>query len=501
MALSHKVPPPAVARTLARMVRRSRGRVVAGLLSTLLPGAGQLYAGARRPGLVLVAVSAALLVAAVGLLVVRPFELEAVVDERAIVAFVAVDAAVLAFRLFAVVDAWRRGPGAVTRFAVVALAVLTALTAVPHVAAGYVTVRGYGVLDSVFADEEPRDVLPARGPFVLVPEQPSRAYPTRLWPGGLDPSGDPPPRLRLRPRPLASAPVEPGGDPWVTLVLLGSDAGPGNWGERTDTIIVVAIQRRTGRAAAFGIPRNLVEVPFGGEAARELPRFREPLNGLYAFARTRPRLFPGGRDPGGTALKQTISLLLGLRIDYFALVDLAGFADMVDALGGVDIRVKERIVDKVTRPAWGEPKPSIDVFPGRTYHFFGREALAYVRSRKASNDYMRMARQRCFLSALARQVDARRVLRNFGALAGTIERSVRTDIPLDRVPDLLRLARGIEPRLTSTETFGIAFFARRRASDRFPIPDVEKIRARVRQAILDPGALARGRLTSVRQSC
>ena len=56
----------------------------------------------------------------------------------------------------------------------------------------------------------------------------------------------------------------------------------------------------------------------------------------------------------------------------------------MDALGGVDIHVKERLVDEVTRPAWGEPKPKIDVLPGRTYHFFGREALAYVRSRKAS---------------------------------------------------------------------------------------------------------------------
>jgi LCP family protein required for cell wall assembly len=234
------------------------------------------------------------------------------------------------------------------------------------------------------------------------------------------------------------------------------------------------------------VPRNLVEVPLGGAAAGETTRFHEPLNALYSFGRARPELFPGGNDPGATALKQTISRLLGLRVDYYALVDLVGFADMVDALGGVDVAVKERLVDSVTRPAWGEPKPTIDVFPGRTYHFFGREALAYVRSRKASNDYTRMTRQRCFLTAMAHQVNVVRVLRNFGSLADTVEASVRTDIPLSRLPDLLRIARGIDPQLTLTETFGFDYIARRRASDRFPIPDIPRIRATVRDAILTP---------------
>jgi LCP family protein required for cell wall assembly len=216
------------------------------------------------------------------------------------------------------------------------------------------------------------------------------------------------------------------------------------------------------------------------------------VNALYSFGRSRPELFPGGDDPGGTAAKQTLSRLLGIRIDYFALVDLLGFADLVDALGGVDIHVKERIVDEVTRPAWGEPKPTIDVVPGRMYHFFGREALAYVRSRKASSDYTRMTRQRCFLTAMARQVDAVSVLRNFGALADTVEASVRTDIPLARLPDLLRLARGVDPGQTLTETFDVDYIARRRKSDRFPVPNLPRIRATVRETILTP---ARSRAT------
>jgi polyisoprenyl-teichoic acid--peptidoglycan teichoic acid transferase len=469
------------------MTHGSRGRVVAGFLSMLVPGAGQLYVGARRRGLVLLAISAALAVGLLALLVARPLGSAASLVGRPLLAAVLLgNVALLTFRLFAIVDAWNWGRGAASGLAVLALGAFAALAAAPHVAAGYVAVRGYGVLESVFADEEPRDVLRSDGLFLAPTPQVTVTAPRSA-----------PPRRPARRVTPALPPIEPleasrrvlVGEaqsfehPWVTLLLLGSDAGPGQWGTRTDTMIVVALQRGTGRAAAFGVPRNLVEVPLVG-AAGAPPRFRQPLNALYAFARSRPELFPGGPDPGATALKQALSRLLGIRIDYYALVDLDGFADIVDALGGVRIHVKERLVDEVTRPAWGETKPRIDVYPGRTYHFYGRTALAYVRSRKASNDYTRMARQRCFLSAFAQQLDVVRILQRFRSLAGTVEDSVRTDVPLARAPDLIQLAGAIDPRQTHTATFGVEYIARRRASDRYPVPNVARIRATVRDVIL-----------------
>ena len=278
--------------------------------------------------------------------------------------------------------------------------------------------------------------------------------------------------------------------PWTTILLLGTDEGPGNVGARTDTIIVVAAQHGTGRAAAFGVPRNLAQVPLGPD---EKP-FAEPLNALYGAR--------GGGNAGATALKQATSQLLGLRVDYYALVNLLGFADLVDALGGVEIDVKERLVDEVTRPAWGERKPRIDVVPGRTYRFYGREALAYVRSRKTSNDYTRMARQRCFLSAMADQLDPVRVLRNFGSLAKTIETNVHTDIPLNRLPSLVRLVSAVDREKTLTVTFGLDYFFGRRVKDRHPVPNVSRIQATVRNAILNPGLLRKtGKAQTTRESC
>jgi LCP family protein required for cell wall assembly len=465
------------------MLAPASRRFAAGVLSMLVPGTGQLYLGAKRRGLVLLGVTAVFLVF---LLIVADRAQLASIDRRLVAAVLAVDVALLGLRLFAVVDASRGGWA-------VGLAVLVALTAAPHVAAAWITVRSYDVLESVFADEEPCGTACDRGTVLLshvvvplpawVPKDAWEwALVERLGPGEVAP-------LEADARVLADAkPAET--KPWTTILLLGTDEGPGNWGARTDTIILAAIQHGTGRAAAFGIPRNLAQVPLGVGAKA----FKEPLNALYGRS--------GGGEEGTTALKQAVSSLLGIRVDYYAMVNLLGFADVVDALGGVEIAVKERLVDEVTRPAWGEPKPSIDVVPGRTYRFYGREALAYVRSRKASSDYTRMARQRCFLSALADQLDPVRVLRHFGSLAKTIETNVHTDIPLNRLPSLVRLVSSVDPQETLTVTFGFDYFFGRQKNGNYPVPKLGPIQTTVRQTILTPELLKKtGRAKTTRQSC
>jgi LCP family protein required for cell wall assembly len=474
-------------------------RVLAGALSAVVPGAGQVFAGAYRRGAILLALACAATVALAGALAIsEPLELAEVVLRRDVVlALLAANVAVLAVRSFAVVDAWRlggRARAAAGPVAVAGLVVVLGITVLPHAAVAYYGVRGYDALAAVFADDEPRDVLPSHGIFLI-----DQVGATQL-------RADPPTVGSARPQPIHPTPFQgqirrlrptaPGGlvataeparatgqRPWVTLLLIGSDAGPERTGNRTDTMIVVALERGTGRAAALGVPRNLVRVPLTGVARKTVKRFPFPLNALYDWANAHPSLFPGGSDAGATALKQTVSNLLGIRIDYYAMVNLDGFVDMVDALGGVTILVKERLVDSLTRPAWGETKPRIDVVPGRTYHFSGRTALAYVRSRKTSSDYTRMARQRCFLSAVARQLDVETVLRHFGRLASIAKESVRTDIPLDRIPDLAQLAASVDPALTVTETFGLRYLRARR-SDGYPLPAVNRMRAAVRDLIL-----------------
>ena len=125
-----------------------------------------------------------------------------------------------------------------------------------------------------------------------------------------------------------------------------------------------------------------------------------------------------------------------------------------------------------------------------------------MRSRKDSNDYTRMARQRCFLSAMADQLNPLRVLRSFGALARTVEANVRTDVPLDRLPALIRLVSGIDQNETLTETFGLEYIARRRKTDNLPVPNIALLRLTVREAILHPEQTrASGRIATARETC
>ena len=128
--------------------------------------------------------------------------------------------------MFAVVDAGRSA-------APLFVAALVVLTVAPHAAAGYLAVRSYTVLDRVFANEEPRDVLPSHGLFLERSRR--RPSPSRRLPLGRP--------LVASPQVLtAAAPVE---RPWTTILLLGTDEGPGNWGARTDTIILVALEHGT----------------------------------------------------------------------------------------------------------------------------------------------------------------------------------------------------------------------------------------------------------------
>ena len=119
--------------------------LTAGFLSMLVPGAGQLYRGAHRRGLVLLSLTAGLLL---GVLALATWGSLDTIDRRLVALLLGLNLALLALRLFAVVDASRGGWA-------VGVTALVALTAAPHLAAGYVTVRGYHTLETVFADKEP----------------------------------------------------------------------------------------------------------------------------------------------------------------------------------------------------------------------------------------------------------------------------------------------------------------------------------------------------------
>lgn len=224
------------------------------------------------------------------------------------------------------------------------------------------------------------------------------------------------------------------------ILLLGGDAGPRRVGVRPDSITVASIDEETGRAVLFGLPRNLADVPFpdGSVMDEQFPDGFDCegcyLNGVNTWANDHPDLFPQDETPGITATTQAVEEVTGLPINYYALIDLKGFQDLVDAVGGVTVKVAERI------PIGGVGGPiSGWIEPGRR-HLDGFETLWYARSRATSDDYSRMARQKCVMNAMLHQLDPSRVLTNFGAIAEAGAQIISTSIPASELDTFVNLS-------------------------------------------------------------
>lgn len=227
----------------------------------------------------------------------------------------------------------------------------------------------------------------------------------------------------------------------LTVALLGSDGGFDRSGVRTDTIIVLSIDVATGDAAVFNIPRNWKHLTFpaGTLASERWPDgYPGIANAVYSLGLIFPEVFPDVDDTAGHAIKLALAQLTGLDIQYYVLMDMMGFVDIIDLFGGVHVHVTEYINDRIKPIVSGEPSIDIVVKPG-DYHFDGLTALGYVRARTQTSDYHRMTRQRCVVGALIDQVTPISVLINYRSLTDIISAHVITDIPLDRLDELIAI--------------------------------------------------------------
>ena len=227
----------------------------------------------------------------------------------------------------------------------------------------------------------------------------------------------------------------------VTNVLLfGGDAGPGRWGMRTDTMILVSIHDASGRTALVSIPRNLsrLQFPPGTPLAAEFPDgFDDLANAVFTYVNSREELIQSygasGLQPEAVALADAIGYSLDVEIDDFALVNMSGFSDVIDAIGGVTIELSQSV--PLPPDHEGRPLPP-SIGPG-VVEMDGPIAIAYARSREADSDYERMGRQRQLLAALGSQVSATEALSAFGAVTGVLDDSMRTSLSSGEFADLL----------------------------------------------------------------
>lgn len=233
------------------------------------------------------------------------------------------------------------------------------------------------------------------------------------------------------------------------IMLLGADAGSDRFGIRPDSISVISIDAATGAAVNIGIPRNLQHVGFSkGSPMNEIyPNgwncgLECLINAIYKdvednHADAYPDAVAKGSTPGTEATRDAVEFVTGLEIQSYVLVDMASFKELIDALGGIDINVKERL------PIGGQLDDLSDVkgwIEAGQQHMDGYTALWYARSRHSTSDYDRMRRQHEVEQAVLSQVDPATILTRFQAIASAGQKMVRTDIPSAMLSQYVELA-------------------------------------------------------------
>ncbi|MFI5689230.1 LCP family protein [Streptomyces sp. NPDC051636] len=270
------------------------------------------------------------------------------------------------------------------------------------------------------------------------------------------------------------------------ILLIGSDtrSGHGNdeygrdlGSERSDTTILLHLAADRRSATAVSLPRDLmVDIP----SCRRADGSRsEPMFAMFNYA------FQMG---GSACTIRTVEKLTDIRIDHHVVVDFRGFKEMVDAVDGVEVCLKEPIDDKAARLRLPAGRVTLD----------GEQALGYVRVRKSlgdGSDTDRMERQQRFLGALVNKVRSDDVLLNPVKLYPVLDAAtsaLTTDPELASLRGLYQLVRGLRDIPTEHVRFltvpreSYVYNANR---DQLVEPDAEKLFGRLRAD--QPVAVAR----------
>lgn len=260
------------------------------------------------------------------------------------------------------------------------------------------------------------------------------------------------------------------------VLLLGGDSGAARWGMRPDSLTLASIDEETGQTTLFGLPRNMQNFPFpegsvmGGQFPDGFDCDDCYLNSLATWARDNEDLFTEYDDPGIQATVEGVEGITGLEVNYFAMVNLAGFRRMVDALGGVELDVRDRI------PIGGIGAPVTGYIEAGRRTLDGFETLWFARSRVAADDYSRMARQKCVMNAMLDQLSPAKVLRKFEAITSASSDLITTDLPASELDTFAQLA--LRARTQPMRT--VSFVPPKVNTS---APDVEAIHADVRSAL------------------
>jgi len=448
---------------------------VAAVLSFLLPGAGQAWLGAGRRALVFVTPVVLLLVAGGLVLATQGTArtLGLALQPSFLAGFVGGNLLLAGWRIVATIDAYRLartrwpadGNQTLRWVSVAALTLLLLVTVGTHAGLGYVGYQTYRAVTTVFATPSP-EPSPTPAPT------PSGPSPT--------------------PRPLWSATPAPtpipeiwSSDGRLDILLMGVDEGIGRFSLRPDAMILLSVDVATGRAALFGIPRYLDNVPLPPKSVNAFPCgcFPGHLNALFRYAEDNPVWFRGAdRERGLLATQEAVGAMVGLHLDGRLVVNFIGFIHLVDALGGITVNVPDPLYDPRLPDPYTGGHVAISFSPGVQW-MDGFTALAYARTRHQDSDYDRLWRQEWVLLALRRQMNPCTLIPRIPELLQIAGDSVSTNLPVDQLPDLLALLARVDasqvaryqfwpPDITNDLTPDMIALMRSMVRDPFPAPDL-----------------------------
>ena len=233
------------------------------------------------------------------------------------------------------------------------------------------------------------------------------------------------------------------------ILLMGTDSGEDRSGRRPDSMTVLSVDADSGRTVTVSLPRNLQNAPFPSDSplADVYPEGFNCgdeciLNALYTdVTNNHAELYPDAADPGAEAMKDAASGVLGIEVQAYAIVEMNGFEQLVDALGGITIDVGGRVpIGGGTDLVTGLPNEIFGYIEPGVQRLDGYHALWYARSREGATDYDRQARQRCVQAAMLKQLNPVNVLTRFEDLANSGTQVVETDIPQSQIGSFVDVA-------------------------------------------------------------
>ena len=219
----------------------------------------------------------------------------------------------------------------------------------------------------------------------------------------------------------------------VNILLLGIDQRPGEQGYyRTDTMILLHINPKTGDVGMISFPRDLwVKVPGYWETR---------INSAHVIGDAKN--YPGG---GPELAKKTVENLIGQPVDYYVRINFEGFRRLLEEIGCIDIDVP-KLIDDPTFPDDHYGYDPLYLEPGH-YCMDADLALKYARTRHVDSDFGRMQRQQQVIMAIKDKLlntgELPHLVARAPALLNILSDSLQTDMPLSEMIALTNSARNL----------------------------------------------------------